>query len=56
MVGGRYVAGGLAGDGGRGLFVEVGDRADPAVGDEEVVVEIEFAVLVADGLDEACGR
>ena len=52
-VGDGDVAGGFAGDGGSGLFVEVGDGANPEVGNEGVVVEVESAVLVADGLDEA---
>ena len=52
-VGDGDVAGGFAGDWGGRLLVEVGDGTDPAVGDEGVVVEVESAVLVADGLDEA---
>ena len=57
VVGGRDVAGGFSGDGRGGLFVEMGDGAGPEVGYEGVVVEVEFAVLVADGLDESgCGR
>ena len=35
------------------MFVEVGDGTGPGVGNEGVVVEVESAVLVADGLDEA---
>ena len=53
VVGGRYVGGCVAGDGGRGLFVEVGDGANPEVGDEGVIICVESTILVADGLDEA---
>ena len=35
------------------MFVEVGDGADPEIGNEGVVVCVESAILVADGLDEA---
>ena len=33
------------------MFVEMGDRLDPEIGDEGVVVDAEFAILVADGCD-----
>ena len=56
-VGDGDVAGGFAGDGRGRLFVEMGDGANPVVGDEGVVVEVESAVLVANGGGEAgCGR
>ena len=53
MVRGRYVAGRLTGDWGRRLFVEMGDGADPEIGDEGVIICVESTILVADGLDEA---
>ena len=43
----------LAGNGGRRLFVEVGDGFNPEIGGESVVVDVEFAVLVANGGDSA---
>ena len=52
-IGDGDVAGGLAGDGRRSLLVKMSDSANPEVGDEGVVVAVEFAVLVADGGDEA---
>ena len=56
-VGDGDVAGGFAGDRRGGLFVEMGDGAYPSVGNKGVVVEVESAVLVTDGGDEAgCGR
>ena len=33
--------------------MEVGDGFNPKIGDEGVVVDVEFAVLVADGRNEA---
>ena len=35
------------------MFVEMGDGFHPEIGGKSIVVEIESAVLVADGLDEA---
>ena len=43
----------LAGNGGRRLFVEVGNGFNPEIGGESVVVDVEFAVLVANGGDSA---
>lgn len=36
--------------------MEMGDGFNPEIGDEGVVVDVEFTVLVADGGDEAIGR
>ena len=52
VVGGRYVAGGLAGHGRGRLFVKMGDGTDPIVGRKFIVICVKSSIPMANGLDK----